>query len=122
LHAIVAGAVGAVNPQVQATLISGQGGYTTQSDGTQVPVLAPPVTVTVQVQGLSVPDLQKLDSLNVQNSTHKVYMSGILDAANRTRVTGGDTITLDSGEVYLVTQVLEQWPDWVAASVTLQLS
>jgi hypothetical protein len=33
---------------------------------------------------------------------------------------GGDLITLPDGSIWLVAQVLEQFPDWVSAAITLQ--
>ncbi len=42
-----------------------------------------PVTVSAQIQPISTGDLRKLDALNVQGVTQKVYINGILRGLQR---------------------------------------
>ena len=62
--------------------------------------------------------------LNIQGSTHKVYLSDPINGVVRSTRKGGDLISLNDPvhgpQTYLVTAVLEQWPDWTCAAATLQ--
>lgn len=122
LHAIVSGAINSVNPSITATFKASTG-YGTNSAGKRTPTYAAPVSVTAQVQELSSRDLRQLEGLNVQGSSSAIYLNGFASGAVRVSRTGGDIITIPSGPsagTYLVTAVLEQWPDWVKVSATLQ--
>lgn len=120
LHQIVSGAIGTVNPHVSGT-VQISTGYTTAGDGTQVPAYAPAVTRTMQVQPLSSRDIQHLASLNIQGSNTSIYIDGELNGIVREDRKGGDLITI-AGKVYLVTTVLENWPDWTKVAAILQVS
>jgi hypothetical protein len=120
LHGIVSGMIGAVNPNQSAQLRVCTG-YTSGTAGRRVPTYAPDVPVTAQVQDLSQRDVSFLDSLNIQGSQKVVYLSGAVGGMNRLGGTGPDLLVLD-GQIWKVTAVLEQWDDWVKASVTLQNS
>lgn len=120
LHGIVAGAVGAINPRVYAS-IQPSAGYATGPTGDRVPLYGPVQRVLVQLQALTEIDLRQLDQLNIGGSTHTLYMNGNLDALVRSTNKGGDLIRMDDGGLFLVTSVLEHWPDWTKAAVTLQL-
>ena len=80
--------------------------------------------VIAQVQPLTWRDLQQLDGLNLQGTRRKIYLYGRADGAVRPLAKGGDLITIATGGVndgiYLVAQVLEQFPDWVSVAATLQ--
>ena len=119
LHALVNAAIGTVNPQQNAT-VTPNSGYTTSPNGARAPVYGDPYTVTAQVQALTSSDLVQMDALNITSATHKIWLTGALSSVNRAANKGGDLVTLDDGTQYLVMQVLEQWPDWVSAAVTLQ--
>jgi len=119
LHGIVAGAVGAVNPNVSATLQVSTG-YTTDSAGRQVPSYAAAVTVQAQVQSLSAKDIRQIEALNLQNIQNTIYLYGNVSGIVRASGKGGDLITMEDGTVWLVQAVLEQWPDWVKVAVTQQ--
>ncbi len=118
LHSLVSGVIGAVNPNVSATIKIGTG-YSTLPSGKQVPAYAAPVTVTAQVQDLNQRDIQHLASLNVQGSQKVLYLNGSLSGLVRPLGKGGDLVVVGS-DTWLVTAVLEQWPDWAKVSVTLQ--
>lgn len=122
LHAVVAPAIGAVNPFVAAT-VKVSTGYTIAGDGTQQPTYADPVTVQAQVQPLSTSDVRHIEALNIQNVERAIYLNGHVDGLVRSQNKGGDLITISSGPnpgTYLVTHVFEAWPDWVKAGVILQ--
>lgn len=119
LHAIVSGAVGAVNPQ-QMCILQTSAGYTTGPSGKRTPQYAPPAYPMAQVQSLSTGDIRQLDALNIQGSQRKIYLNGSVSAIVRVSKRGGDLVTTPDGSVWLTTAVLEQWPDWCCVSVTLQ--
>ena len=119
LHQIVAAAIGTINPSINGTLQTSIGWSTTRG-GARTPLYEAPVTVPMQVQMLTTSELSQLNSLNIQRSTHKVYINGQLDGVNRPSERGGDLITFE-GRVWLVTSVLEEWPDWCCVSVVMQV-
>lgn len=119
LHGIVAGAISAVNPMVPVT-VQASTGYVTGADGKRTPTYAAPVAANGQVQELTTRDLRQLDGLNVQGSMRAIYLDGFVSGAVRVTKQGGDLITFEDGSVWLTTNVLEQWPDWVKVAVTLQ--
>jgi len=127
LHAIASGAVGVINPNLKVTLRLSTG-YTVAADGTQVPNYAAPVTgVTAQIQAVSTADLQKAEGMNLGDITTAIYLFGRVNGVNRDELRGGDLIVYPAGTkfpfgtVWLVTAVLEQWPDWCKVAVTRQL-
>lgn len=119
LNAIVSLAIAAVNP-MQPVSIQTSAGNTTNSDGSRTPSYNAAVNAFAQVQELTQSDLQHLDALNIQGANRGIYVNGILQGTVRWSQTGGDLLTLDDGTVWLTTAVLEQWPDWVKVSATLQ--
>jgi hypothetical protein len=119
LHRMVSGIIGTVNPHVPVKLQISSG-FTTAPSGKQVPVYEPGITVMAQVQQLTTREIQHLDSLNIQNNGSGIYLNGFVNGVVRVTRKGGDLITMSDGTVYLVTSVLEQWPDWCKVAVTLQ--
>ena len=117
LNALASGIVSAVNPQVSISVQTSTG-YTINPDGTQVPTYSTSTT-TGQMQPLSSQDLKKLDGLNIQNVTAKVFLNGDFEGVFRALGNGGDLLTIN-GQTYLVTAVLERWPDWTLVGVTMQ--
>ena len=122
LHGIVSTVISAVNPQLPVTLRLSTGTMTTLADGTRVPAYQEVDGVFAQVQAQTYKDIQQLDSLNLQGTRKVVYLSGEIDGLVRATSKGGDLITFPDGSVWLVALVLEQWPDWVKAAITLQNS
>lgn len=112
-------AIGVINPRVSLQ-IQFSTGNTQTDDGTQVPAYAPAVTMLGEVQPLTGRDLKQLEGLNIQGSMRAIYIEGPLFGILRVDNKGGDLITDPAGKVWLVTQVLERWPDWTKVSVTLQ--
>lgn len=120
LHKIVSPLIGAVNPHVKA-MIEVSTGNTTAADGTRVPSFAKAVAVEVQVQPITGGELRQLEGLNLQGEFTGIYLNGHIDGLVRQDNKGGDRITLPDGKVYLVTTVLEDWPDWMKVAVTRQM-
>lgn len=128
LHAIVSSAISAVNPFILGN-VQVSDGHTTGDDGVRTPKYKPVVQLPMQVQQLSVRDIQHLDGLNISGSSHKVYVQGRVTGLVRVENKGGDIITFPIGApgstwpfgtTWYVTAVLEQWPDWCCVAVTLQ--
>lgn len=119
LHGIVAPTISAVNPLVQVS-VKVSTGYSTAPDGKRVPTYAKAVTVLAQIQPLTGGELHHLDALNLQGDFQGIYINGRIDGLVRGENKGGDLITLSNGDVYLVTTVLESWPDWTKVAATLQ--
>jgi len=123
LHGIVRGAITSVNPDVWAT-IRVSTGYTTLPSGRQQPQYEN-VDVKIQVQALTYTDLMKLDGLNIQGVRRAIYAYGFYAGVIRDRARGGDLVTfadgvVPEGQVWLIAQELEVWPDWVKFVITLQ--
>jgi hypothetical protein len=118
LHGIASAAVSAVNPMIPVT-IKQSAGYTTADDGKQVPAYRT-INATGQKQALSGGDIARLQSLNVQGVTDKMYLNGNFEGVFRAMGKGGDLV-LAGGRTYLVSQVLERWPDWCCLALTMQV-
>jgi len=116
---MVAGRIGIVNPFVNGTIMMSDGTYATQPDGTRVPNYETIPGVPMQVQALTVDDLKKAEGLNIQGIRQAIYLNGNWSGVDRVDKLGGDLIVLD-GKTWLVTMVLESWPDWCKVMVTLQ--
>lgn len=85
--------------------------------------IASALLLMAQVQPISWRDLQQMDGLNLGGTRRKIYLYGSVEAVKRVSRQGGDLITIAGGVndgVWLVAQVLEQFPDWVSAAITLQ--
>src|ERR1700744_5768993 len=102
--------------------LSGQpGGIGTYSLNQVQPADVPSETMTTalnligQVQPISTRDLQQLEGINLGGVHWKIYLNGQIDSIVRPEKKGGDLVTISTGRhqgVWLVVQILEQWPDW----------
>lgn len=123
LHGMVAGYVGAINPRVPGQLLRSTG-YSTDSAGKRTPTYATAQTVYAQVQAVTGKDLQQLDAINIQGVLQVAYLNGNIEGLVRVRQMGGDLLQIPqaNGNVntYLITAVLERWPDWCKVAITLQ--
>lgn len=119
LHGIAAPIIASVNPLVEVT-VQISTGSTTAADGSRTPTYARAVKAMAQVQPLTGGELRHMDSLNLQGDYQGIYINGRIDGLVRPDNKGGDKITLPDGSVYLVTTVLEAWPDWTKVAATLQ--
>ena len=120
LLSIASGAINAANPARPIVWRSSLGDTVSSGNFKPVPSYAAPVTLSGQVQALQYKDLQQLDALNLQGTRRKVYLYGVKDGVVRSLSKGGDLLTDEDDNVWLVAQVLEQWPDWCSVAVTLQ--
>lgn len=118
LHNIVSGAIGSVNPFIPVT-VQKSTGYTEDANYNQVPTYTT-IQTTGQVQMLTSTDLRLFASLNIQNVEQAVYLNGNFEGVFRVLGKGGDLLQFN-GYTYLVTAVLERWPDWCKVGVTMQL-
>jgi hypothetical protein len=123
LHSIASGAIGSVNQNIPIT-IKISNGYTTDENYIQQPQYTTINTVG-QIQPLSASDLKRLESLNIQSVDQKVFLSGNYEGIFRQLGKGGDILTFaygnNSAQDYLVTTVLERWPEWCSLGVTMQV-
>lgn len=126
LQAITAGAIGAVNPFVAASLLRSNG-YTIAADGSQVPAYHAPAAVRAQVQALTNKDLKQLDGLNIQGVKRAIYLQGDVRGLSSAQGVGGDLIVFGAtatpdvaNTTWLVVTVLETWATWSKVGVTLQ--
>lgn len=122
LHALVAGAIGAVNPHVTITIKSSTG-YTTRADGIREPRWSTPRRVRAQIQPLQATDLQLADRLNIQGNRRKVYLYGQTDGIVRADRKGGDVLTFPDKTEWLVVVQLETWggkDGWTCVMCTQQ--
>lgn len=81
------------------------------------------LTLMAQIQPITWRDLQQLDGVNLGGVKWKAYLYGEVDAIVRPEKKGGDLITISSGRhqgVWLITEVLEQFPDWCCAALVQQ--
>src|ERR1700688_1100112 len=82
------------------------------------------MTLLAQIQPMTWRGIQQFVWLNLQGTRHKIYLSGQIDELVRAEHKGGDLITIPAGHrhagVWLVAQILAQWPSWVEAAIVLQ--
>jgi hypothetical protein len=119
LRSIANGISNTINPNILVTVLASSG-YTVGSGLKQVPSYAAPVTGFAQVQALTAADLRHLDGLNIQGATKSIILRGELNAVVRAHSQGGDVVTF-GGDTWLTVAVLEQWPLWTRAALTMQV-
>jgi hypothetical protein len=125
LHSIVRGAITAVNPDIEASLLRSDG-FTTMPGGKQVPKFLN-FTGMIQVQGVSAKDLEHIDFLNVQGVLRAVYLRGNWAGVVRADQKGGDIMKFPQVpgapvQDWRVVSIKETWPDWCSVIVNLQTS
>lgn len=113
------------NPNIQINWIQSTG-YTTNPAGKRTPTTLT-LTVWAQVQALSATDLKHVDGLNITGVMRSVYLYGNAAGVVRADQIGGDILVfpeVPNGTMrnWLITKVMETWPDWCHVIVTLQQS
>ena len=108
-----------VNPNLIVT-VKTSSGYVISGGQKQVATYNSPIVGPAQVQALDNSDLQQIDGLNIQGVKHAIYLNGDIEGLVRSENQAGDLITDTSGNVYLVTTVLENWGVWTKVAATLQ--
>ena len=119
LHMAANAAIQAVNPNYPVT-VKLFSGWQTNADGTRTPTYNAVNGIQGQIQSLTFRDIQQIAGLNLQGTRKACYLSGEIDGLVRATQKGGDLILFPDGSTWLVAIVLEQWPDWCKAAVTLQ--
>lgn len=125
---LLAAGTGSILPGTTITALgTGVGEVGTYEVSREQEVAADTMTTTMPLQGQVQPltwrDLQQLDGLNIEGIRWKIYLYGQVDGVVRPERKGGDLIVIASGRhqgTWLCAQVLEQFPDWVSAAITLQ--
>ena len=126
LNQIVAPYTAAIAPQQPATVYLSTGQSPTAPDGGRTPLYADPFPVTLAVQPVTTGDLRKLEGLNIQGVTEKLYLNGQLRGLQRVNKLGGDLVVLRDGRTFLVKAVLEAWRfvsagnGWSSVAVIMQ--
>ena len=100
-------------------------GYEIDADGFQIPAYSYPVAIYADVQGLSVSDIRAYEGLNITTASRKVYITEQPNGVSRPDVQGGDLMVFPAikggaDRKWLVTAVLESWPEWSCVLVTMQ--
>jgi hypothetical protein len=105
----------------------GPGNYQLSEAGQGIEVNSEAMTTALvvlgQVQPIATRDLMQLEGINLGGVRWKVYLNGEVDAIVRPERKGGDLITIATGRhqgVWLVVQVMEQFPDWCSAAIVQQ--
>lgn len=119
LRGIVNAVTDTVNPNISVT-VQPSTGSTIGAGLKQVPSYGTPVTGFAQVQALTAADIRHLDGLNIQDATQSIILRGPLEAVVRAHSKGGDLVIIGS-DTWLTVAVLEQWPLWTRAAITLQV-
>jgi hypothetical protein len=128
LRGIANSVTSSINPNTAAQLLRSIA-PTTSPSGKRTPGYAPAVPAQVQVQALSGPQIQHLDSLNITGVLRNARLDGDWRGVYRPDSQGGDLITFGTtadvradlqGTTWLVVQVLETWPDWCSLAIQLQ--
>ena len=86
-------------------------------------VMTTSLVLNGSVQPMTYRDLAQLEGINVGGARWKIYLEGQVDGVVRPEKKGGDLVTIATGPhagVWIVVQVLEQFPNWVAAAIVLQ--
>lgn len=76
-----------------------------------------------EVQPMSARELRQLEGLNVAGVQWKIYLRGEVDSVVRAEKKGGDLVSIPSGPhagLWLITVLLETWPDWCCAGIVRQ--
>jgi hypothetical protein len=125
LRGLANAATVAINPNIPVEVLRSTG-YTMGAGARQVPTYAAPVVGVGQMQALDGDELKQLEGMNMQGTIRALYIYGFAAGVIRPNQTGGDLVNVTNApgfpgkREWLVTKVLEAWPDWVKVAVTLQ--
>lgn len=124
LHQIVRGAIGAINPEISATLLASTG-YAIAPGGKRTAAYTAYEGVMIQVQAVAGKDLEHVNNLNLQGVLRSVHLNGNWNGVVRPDGKGGDIMQfpLTAGGTlrdWLIVNVVESWPDWTHVIVQLQ--
>jgi hypothetical protein len=123
---LLSGSAGTSVPSGASGVLTGAGSYwsVNQPQTVALEAMATSLTLQAQIQPMAWKDIQQLEGLNIEGVRWKVFLNGQIDGLVRRERKGGDLIIIPRGHrhagQWLCVQVLEQWPDWVSAAITLQ--
>lgn len=125
LRSMANAATQTVNPNIPVVWRKSTG-YVTDDARKRTPAFED-IPVTGQVQALSSSDLKHVDGLNMTGVMRSVYLYGDVEAINRENQQGGDRLLFPqapgaANSTWLVSTVVETWPDWCHVIVTLQVT
>lgn len=122
LYDLVDTAIDSVNPDEIVQVVRSTG-FTIGTGRKQLPTYAAPVQGYAQVQALDNSDLKQIDGLNIQGDIKAIYVRGSLAGAFRPEGEGADMVMrgVNFTETWLVTKILEQWPNWTKAVIVRQM-
>lgn len=124
LHALVRGAITAINPDVTGRVYVSTG-QTTGASGKRTAAYNRIDGVAMQIQPLSLDDvgkLQHMDGLNPEAVLRAVYINGAPKGVDRVEMKGGDILYFND-HFWLVVGVLEPWDSagWSKVGVAKQV-
>jgi hypothetical protein len=113
------------NPNVCINWIQSTG-CVTNNAGKRTPTFIT-LSVEAQIQALSTSDLEHTDGLNITNVMRTVYLYGNAAGVVRADNIGGDILVFpeipsSSNKNWLITKVVETWPEWSKVIVSLQVN
>lgn len=120
LRQIANNAITSINPNIPAVLKK-YAGETIGQGRKPTPTYQPDQNVTIQLQPISLGDMQHVDGLNIQGLAKVIYVNGNYFSVQREMEQGGDIFVIN-GEQWLVVEPVELWPDWCRLIVVLQVS
>ena len=120
VRGVVSGVTGQVNPRRMGEILLSNG-YTTDDEGQTLPQYYPSIWRLMQVQALTQAEKYNLMGINVQKAEYSIYIDGELSGIVRSENKGGDLVVLGD-HTYLVTAVMEHWPNWTKVAAVLQLA
>ena len=112
-------AIQSINKNIDIRIIK-QSGYITTEDYSRYHRYEIGSLRSSQVQQLTASELRQIEGLNISTESRGIYLYGTANGVTRAGQNAGDIIVLPDLTQWLVTSVLEQWPDWVKISVTRQ--
>jgi hypothetical protein len=129
LHAIARGPVGALHPEVAATIYRSVGRATGPGGGV-TGIYAPGVAIRAQRQSAGPAALLQRDRVSETETACKFYLFSGPDPAGkvagmyRPLSRGGDMLQLEEGSWWLVNELLEDFSlsGWVSVLATLQVN
>lgn len=119
LHQLVRGVIGSVNPDIPVIVLPSTGSDEDDA-GRVVPRFGAPIPTTGQKQPLTGKDVERFQQQGIQGVTCKMHLNGNYEGMFRKLGKGGDVLQF-GGDTYLVTSVMERWPDWCCVALTLQI-
>lgn len=123
LQAITSAACQVITPPDFATVKISTGHSQPDAAGLMKPQFTTITNVRVDVQAMSTTDLDMVDGLNLTGIKRSIYLQGQFAGLQRPNNKGGDLIIIASGAnrgTWLISMVLENWPDWVRVCGVLQ--